>query len=88
MGIQACLPPWSHYGVHANLVPSRIWPCRMYCTHQPYKQIWVHPLPNGHPLWQLGEGQRHLKFKKKNKKPNVKLNILNEGYPLHDEGIA
>jgi hypothetical protein len=38
----------------------------------------------------LGEGgwQPHLKSKNKNKKPNVKLNILNEGYPLNNEGIA
>jgi hypothetical protein len=60
----------------------------MHCAHQPYKQIWVHPLPNGQPLWQLGEGQPHLKYLKKNKKPNVRFNILDEGYPLHDEGIA
>jgi hypothetical protein len=60
----------------------------MHYTHQPYKQIWAHPLPNGHLLWQLGEGQPHLKSKNKNKKPNVKLYILDEGYPLKNEGIA
>ncbi len=36
-----------------------------------------------------GEGQPHLKFKKNKKiKPNVKFNILDEGYPLNNEGIA
>jgi hypothetical protein len=60
----------------------------MHHTHHPYKQIWAHPLPNGHLLLQLKEGQPHLKSKNKNKKPNVKFNILNEGYPLDDEGIA
>jgi hypothetical protein len=29
-----------------------------------------------------GEGQPHLKSKNKNKKPNVKLYIMDEGYPL------
>jgi hypothetical protein len=63
--------------------------------HQPYKQIWTYLLPNVHLLWQLREGQPHLKSKIKNKKPNVKLNILDEGFhfknevfPLNDEGIA
>jgi hypothetical protein len=27
-------------------------------------------------------------FYKKNKKPNVKLNILDEGYPYKNKGIA
>jgi hypothetical protein len=36
----------------------------MHHTHQIYKQIWAHPLPNGHLLWQSGEGQPHLKPKK------------------------
>jgi hypothetical protein len=35
----------------------------------------------------LGEGQPHLNLKKK-KKRNVKLNIMDEGYPLNNEGIA
>jgi hypothetical protein len=60
----------------------------MHHTHQPYKQIWAHPLPNGHLLWQLKERQPHLKSKTKNKKPNVRLNILDEGYPFKNEGIA
>jgi hypothetical protein len=59
----------------------------MHHTHQPCKQIWAHPLPNGH-LGQPKEGQPHLKSKNKNKKPNAKFNILNEGYPLHNEGIT
>jgi hypothetical protein len=33
----------------------------MHYTHQLYKQIWAHLLPNGHLLGQLGEGQPHLK---------------------------
>jgi hypothetical protein len=33
----------------------------MHYTHQLYKQIWAHPLPNGHFLGQLGEGKPHLK---------------------------
>jgi hypothetical protein len=44
-------------------------------------------LPNAHPLWQLGEGQPHLKAKKIIKL-NVKINILDESYALQDEGIA
>jgi hypothetical protein len=61
----------------------------MHHTHQRCKQIWAHPLPNAHLLWQPGEGQSHLKFKKKkNIKPNVRINILDECYALHDEGIA
>jgi hypothetical protein len=53
----------------------------MHRTHQRCKQIWAHPLPNAQLLWQLGEGQPHLKQKKKNKniKPNVRINILDEG---------
>jgi hypothetical protein len=35
-----------------------------------------------------GGWQPHLKSKNKSKKPNVKLNILNEGYPLNNEDIA
>jgi hypothetical protein len=60
----------------------------MHCTHQLCKQIWAHPLPNGHPLGQSEEGQPHLKSKNKNKKPNVKLNIMDESYPLYDEAIT
>jgi len=61
----------------------------MHRSHQCFKQVWAHPLPNAHPLWQLGEQQPHLNFfLKKNKKPNVRSNILDEGYPLHDENIA
>ncbi len=41
----------------ANVIPSCIWLYRMHHTHQPYKQIWACPLPNGHLLWQPGEGQ-------------------------------
>jgi hypothetical protein len=33
-------------------------------------------------------GATTFEIEKKNKKPNVRLNILDEGYPLHDEGIA
>jgi hypothetical protein len=33
----------------------------MHYNHQPYKQIWAHPLLNGHLLGQLGEGEPHLK---------------------------
>jgi hypothetical protein len=40
----------------------------------------------------LGGGRRppppHLKSKNKNKKLNVGLNILDEGYILNNEGIA
>jgi hypothetical protein len=60
----------------------------MHHTHQPCKQILAHPLPNWHLLGQPREGQPHLKSKNKNKKPIVKLNVLDEGYPLHDEGIT
>jgi hypothetical protein len=60
----------------------------MHHTRQCYKKIWAHPLPNAHPLWQPGEGQPHLKPKNKSIKPSVKINILDEGYALHDEGIA
>jgi hypothetical protein len=60
----------------------------MHRTHQCCKQIWAHPLPNAHFLWQLREGQPHLKPKTKNIKPNVRINILDENYALHDEGIA
>jgi hypothetical protein len=59
----------------------------MHSTHQPCKKLLAHPLPNGHLLGQLEEGQPLLKSKNKKKKPNVRLNILDEGYPLH-EGIA
>ncbi len=62
----------------------------MHCIYHPYKQIWAYPLPNGHLLLQLGEGQPHLKLKKtkQKKKPNVRFNILDVGYPLDDESIA
>jgi len=60
----------------------------MHRTHQPYKQIWAHPLPNGHSLRQLGEGATTFEFLKKNQETYVKINILDEGYPLHDQGIA
>jgi hypothetical protein len=33
-------------------------------------------------------GQPHLKSKNKNEKPNVKLNILDEGYTRNNESIA
>jgi hypothetical protein len=40
-------------------------------------------LPNAHPLWQLGEGQPHLKLKiKKRKKTNLRFNVLDEGSPF------
>jgi len=53
------------------------------------KQIWAHPLPNAHPLWQLGEGQPHLKLKiKKRKKTNLRFNVLDEGSPFNNEGIT
>jgi hypothetical protein len=45
-------------------------------------------VPNAHLLWQPREGQPHLKPKNKNIKPNVRINILNEGYALRDEGIT
>jgi len=32
--------------------------------------------------------QSHFKYKIKNKKPNARLNILDEGYPLNNENIA
>ncbi len=35
----------------------------------------------------IGGGATTSEFKKK-KKPNVKLNIMDEGYPLNNEGIA
>jgi len=35
-----------------------------------------------------GGTQSHLKSKNRNKKPNVRLNILDESYPLNNEGIA
>jgi hypothetical protein len=59
----------------------------MHCTHQPCKQIWAHPLPNGHLLGQPKEGQPNMKLKNKNKKPNARINI-DEGYALHNDGIA
>jgi len=58
----------------------------MHRTHQPCKQIWAHPLPIGHLLWQLEEGQPHLNFFIK--KPNFRLNILDEGRLLNNESIA
>jgi len=88
MGIQACSTPWSHCGVLVNAIPSGTWPYRMHRTHHPYKQIWAHSLPNGHLPLQLGEGQPHMKSKNKKKKPNVRFNILDEGYPFDNEGIA
>jgi hypothetical protein len=72
----------------ANATPSCTWPYRMHHPHQSYKQIWVHPLPNGHLIWQPWEGQPHLKSKSKSKKPNVRLNILDEGYPFKNESIT
>jgi len=66
----------------------------MHCTHHPYKQVCVHPLPNGH-LSMVTSGRvttskilkkkKKKTKKKKKKKPNVRLNILDEGYPLDDE---
>jgi hypothetical protein len=35
-----------------------------------------------------GGGQPHLKSKNKNKKTNLRLNILDEGYSLNNENIA
>ncbi len=67
---------WSHYGMLVNVVPNCIWLYKMHCTHQPYKQIWAHPLPNGHLLWQLKERQPHFKpFYFFYNKPNVRINI-------------
>jgi hypothetical protein len=62
----------------------------MHRTHQRYKKIWAHPLPNGHFLWQPKGGTTTSKiFKKtKNKKPNVKFNILHEDYPQNNGSIA
>jgi hypothetical protein len=36
----------------------------------------------------MGGGGGGAATTSKSKKPNVKLNILNEGYPLNNEGIA
>jgi hypothetical protein len=95
MGVWACQAPWSHCDVPTNVIPSYIWLYTMHCTHQLCKQIWAHPLPNGHPLWQLKkgqsylwqhllwqleEGQPYLKPKKKYNKFNVRINIMDEGY--------
>ncbi len=80
MGVWACPAPWSHCNVLVNAIPNYMWLYTMHCTHQPYKKIWAHPLPNGHPLWQLEEGQSYLKPKTQYNKPSVKINILNEGY--------
>jgi hypothetical protein len=55
----------------------------MHHIHQPYKQILAHPLFDGHLLW-----HPHLKSKNKNKKPNVKLNTVDESYPLNNDGVA
>ncbi len=71
-----------------NIAPSCTWPYRMHRTHQHYKKIWAHPLPNAHLLWQLGRGNHIWNQKNKNIKPNVKINNLDEGYPLQNEGIA
>ncbi len=60
----------------------------MHYTYQCCKQIGAHPVPNAHLLWQPREGQPHLKPKNKNIKPNVRINILDEGYALRDEGIT
>jgi hypothetical protein len=57
----------------------------MHHIHQPYKQIWAHPLPNGHLVGKPKEGQPHLKSKTKNL---MWINILDEGYALHDEDTA
>jgi len=46
------------------------------------------PCPMGHPLWQLGEKQPHLKPNNNNNKPNARINRLDESYFLHDESIA
>jgi len=35
-----------------------------------------------------GKGNHILNQKNKNIKPNVKINILDEGYAQHDEGIT
>ncbi len=67
----------------------------MHCTHQLYKQIWAHPCPmdtlygnykKGNHIygdtfygnWRRGN---HI-WNQKNKynKPNVRINIINEGY--------
>jgi len=71
----------------ANVAPSCVWPYRMHCTHQPYKQIWAHPLPKWTPSMVIGGGATTSEIFKK-KKPNVKLNIMDEGYPLNNEGIT
>jgi hypothetical protein len=55
-----CLPEWSHCGVPTNVIPSCTWLYLMHCTHQPCKQIWDCPLPNGHLVWQLKEGHPRL----------------------------
>jgi hypothetical protein len=61
----------------------------MHRTHQCYKKIWAQPLPNAHPVWQLEEWATTSETKKnKNIKPNVKINIMDEGYALQDEGYA
>jgi hypothetical protein len=60
----------------------------MHHTHQCYKQIWAYLRPMhtfyGNHDW----GNHILNQKKKNIKPNVKINILDEGYALQVEGIA
>jgi len=63
-GVRACSAPRSHCGMPANAILSCTWLYTMHHTHQPYIQIWAHPLPNGHLVWQLEEGQPHLKPKK------------------------
>jgi hypothetical protein len=60
--------------VNAPPICTRLY--RMHCTHQCCKQVWAHLLPSAHLLWQLRDGQPHLKQKKKNIKPNVRINIM------------
>jgi hypothetical protein len=50
-----------------NVVPSCTWLYKMHHTHQPYKQIWAHPLPNGNQ----GKGN-HICNQKKTKKQKNK----------------
>jgi hypothetical protein len=56
----------------------------MHRTHQCYKQIWAHPLPNAHLLWQPKERQPHLKPKKQKQELTLWMKVN----PMYNEGIA
>jgi len=88
MGVWACLAPWSHCGMLANVIPMIVLG-HIGCI-APIKlasKFW--PIPC--PMDTFEGNQRranHIWNLKKKKKPNVRLNIMDEGYPLHNEGIA